>query len=207
MGQGAGPARRARAAGFRAAGLLAALAAGGCASLAGFSAPPAAIYDLSAPQKPGARSGTPAQILVPEPAALKSLDTERIAARPTEAEYAYLPGALWADRLPRLLQARLLETLQNTPGVKAVGLPGQGLLINYQVILDVRRFEIADEGAVAAFNVKLLDDTSGRVVASRIVRATAPVAGNLTNPAAVAALDTAMDEAFVEITRWVLAQI
>jgi cholesterol transport system auxiliary component len=70
----------------------------------------------------------------------------------------------------------------------------------------VRRFEIADEGAVAAFNVKLLDDSNGRVVASRIVRATAPVAG-AANPAAVAALDAAMDEAFVEITRWVLGQI
>lgn len=194
-----------RAHGRRAAALVLASLLGACSVLRAEA--PSAIYDLSAPEQTGVRARTPAQILVAEPSALKALDTERIAARPTEAEYAYLPRAVWADRLPRLLQARLLETLQNTEGVKAVGLPGQGLLINYQIILDVRRFEIADTGAVVSFNVKLLDDTNGRVVASRVVTASAPHVGGGSNQAAVAALDAAMDQAFIEITRWIVERI
>ncbi len=55
---------------------------------------PDAIFDLSAPDKVSSRAGTPAQLLIPVPAASAALDTARIAARPTDSEYAYLPGAV-----------------------------------------------------------------------------------------------------------------
>ena len=90
--------------------------------------------------------------------------------------------------------------------MRAAGLPGQGLLIDYQVILDIRSFELRNDDAVAAFTVKLMDDRSGRVVATRIVRAAAPIASDDT-AAAVAALDATMDAAFIETVGWVLARI
>ncbi|HSG94576.1 MAG TPA: ABC-type transport auxiliary lipoprotein family protein, partial [Afifellaceae bacterium] len=108
-------------------------------------APPDAIFDLSAPDDVASKAGTPAQLLIPVPTASAALDSTRIAARPTEAEYAYLPGAVWSDSLPKLLQARLAETFQNTGRVRAAGRPGQSLLINYQVVMDIRAFEIAGE--------------------------------------------------------------
>ncbi|WP_445466129.1 ABC-type transport auxiliary lipoprotein family protein [Faunimonas sp. B44] len=185
-------------------GLAVLIGLSGCARL--LPQTPDAIFDLSAPSGFAVPSGTNAQILVPTPSALRALDTERIAARPAASEYAYLPGAVWADSLPRLLQARLLQTLQDSGRVRAVALPGQGVLIDYQIILDIRSFEIANGAAVAEFALKLMDDRTGRVVATEIVRQSSPVAGS-TNPDYVAALDRAMDEAFVEITRRVLARI
>ena len=174
-------------------------------SLARFSAPDA-IFDLSAPDDVATKAGTPAQLLIPVPSASAALDSTRIAARPTDSEYAYLPGAVWSDTLPKLLQARLTETFQNTGRVRAAGRPGQSLSINYQVVMDIRAFEIAGEAAVAEFHVMILNDRNGVVVSRRIVKASAPV-GDTSNAGAVAALDAAMDDAFGKIAGWVLGRI
>ena len=180
------------------------VALAGCASI--LPQTPSAIFDLSAPGAAAEAGGGSVQILVPTPSALSALDTQRIAARPSPAEYAYLPNAVWADTLPNLLQVRLMETLQNTGRIRAAALPGQGLLINYQLVVDIRSFELTGEGAVAEFVVKLMDDSNGRVISSRIFREVAPVA-SAENAAVVAGLDAAMDAAFLDITDWALARI
>jgi cholesterol transport system auxiliary component len=182
--------------------VLGAAALAGCAAI--LPQTPSAIFDLSAPEN--ARVGrTGLQVLVPQPTTVKALDNDRIAARPTPAQYAYLPNAVWSDQLPRLLQARLMQTLQNSGRVRAAALPGQGLLIDYQLVVDIRAFELRDEGAVAEFAVKVMDDTNGRVVRARTFRHVVPVAAT-DNATIVAALDAAMDEAFREITRWAFAR-
>ncbi len=182
--------------------LAAAAALAGCAAI--LPQTPSAIFDLSAPDKVGGgRTGL--QVLVPQPTAVKALDNDRIAARPTPSEYAYLPNAVWSDQLPKLLQARLMQTLQSSGRVRAAALPGQGLLIDYQLVVDIRAFEYRDEGAVAELAVKLMDDTNGRVVRSRTFRHVVPAAST-DNPSIVAALDAAMDLAFRDITRWAFAR-
>ncbi len=186
-----------------AAPLLAAFLAGCTSLLAGT---PSAIFDLSAPilsaDAPPPRRNI--QVLVPEPTTVHALDTNRIAGRPTPSEYAYLPGAVWSDQLPKLLQARLVETLQNSGRVRAVAVPGQGLLIDDQVVLDVRAFELTSEGAVADFAVRVMDDRNGHVIRSREFRYAVPVAGRGTG-AAVAALNQAMQQAFADIANWAFA--
>lgn len=177
---------------------------GACASI--LPKTPDAIYDLTAPDNIKTRAGTRTQILVPEPNALKSLDTERIAARPSDIEYAYLPRAVWSDRLPRLLQNRLMETLQNTGRVKAVSVPGQGLLIDYQVIMDVRSFEIAGSEAVVSIGVKLMNDRNGRVRATKVFGSRTAIAGTQ-NLDFVTALDAAMDIVFADMVDWILRGI
>jgi len=193
-------ARAARRVGGVAAPLLAMLLAGCTSMLAG---PPSAIYDLNAPliTDNSTAAHRNIQVLVPEPSTVRALDTDRIAGRPSPAEYAYLPGAVWSDRLPKLLQARLVQTLQNAGRVRAVAVPGQGLLIDYQVVLDVRAFELTPQGAVADFSVRVMDDRNGRVVRSRIFRYQVPVTDRGT-AAVVAALDSAMDQAFTDIAGW-----
>jgi cholesterol transport system auxiliary component len=180
--------------------LLLAATLAGCTSL--IAGAPSAIYDLSAPGEPSGAQGA-AQVLVPEPTTVRALDTDRIAARPTPAEYAYLPGAVWSDRLPKLLQTRLVQTLQNSGRARAVGVPGQGILVDFQIVLDVRAFELTQEGAVADFAAKVMDDSNGRVVGTRSFRYLVPVTSGGT-AGVVQALDQAMDQAFVEIANWAL---
>ena len=191
-------ARRARA--VRLAAPLLAASVAGCTSL--IAGAPSAIFDLSAPGEPAAAHGT-AQVLVPEPTTVAALDTDRIAARPSPQEYAYLPGAVWSDRLPKLLQQRLVQTLQNSGRARAVATPGQGILVDFQISLDVRAFEYTSEGAVADFVVRVMDDRNGRVRGTRAFRNVVPV-GSGGNASVVQALDQAMDLAFVEIANWAL---
>ena len=172
----------------------------GCTSL--IAGAPAAIYDLSPPGEPTAAQGT-AQVLVPEPTTVAALNTDRIAARPTPSEYAYLPGAVWSDRLPKLLQQRLVQTLENSGRARAVAMPGQRILVDFAVSLDVRAFELSSEGAVADFVVRVMDDRNGRVLGTRAFRHVVPVPSR-SNAAVVQALDQAMDQAFVEIANWAL---
>jgi cholesterol transport system auxiliary component len=181
---------------------FAVVAMSGCAALVPQS--PSAIFDLSAPGKPSTAGGGRLQILVAEPTTIQALDSNRIAARPSPSEYAYLPGAVWSDTLPDLLQKRLVQTLQSSGKVRAAGVPGQGLLIDYQLVTDIRAFELTNEGAAAEFGVKVMDDSNGRILRSRVFRVVVPVASTA-NADVVVGLDRAMDHTFAEITQWALA--
>lgn len=176
----------------------------GCAAL--LPQTPRAIFDLTAPVDVPGSGRVGGQILIAPPSAVRALNSDLIAARPTNAEYAYLPGAQWSDSLPKLLQARLLETFQNSGRVAAVGLPGQGLLIDYQVILDIRAFEVVGDRAVVEFAVKLMNDRNGRIVRTTIIGADAAIIGTGAEPS-VRGLDAAMDRAFAEIVNWVAARV
>jgi cholesterol transport system auxiliary component len=181
----------------------------GCALL-GSKSEPLDTYELSAPA-PSVSGGrhTRRQVLVAEPSALKSLDSENIVIKPSAATIQYLKGAQWADRLPRVVQARLVETLQRSGRVGGVGLPGEGLAIDYQIIVDIRSFEIRLNGADRAeveLYVKVLNDRNGVVRAGRLFSATAPVSGG-SNDAFVNALDRAFGFAANEIVDWTASVI
>lgn len=188
--------------------LLSALLLSGCALLGGGSSEPLDTYELTAPApaSTGRRSG--AQILVAEPTALKALDSENIVIKPSAAAIQYLSGAQWADRLPRIVQARLAETFQRS-GRIGVGKPGEGLAIDYQLIIDVRSFEIRLDGGDRAdieLYVRILNDRNGQVRSARLFEASA-AAGGGGNDAFVAALDRAFGAAATEIVEWTLSQI
>ena len=115
-----------------------------------------------------------------------------------------LKGAQWADRLPRIVQARLAETFQRSGSFAGVGKPGEGLAIDYQVIVEIRAFEVRVDGGEHAevdLFVRLLNDRNGVVRASKSFTATAPVSG-AGNDAYVHALDSAFGDAAGEIVRW-----
>jgi cholesterol transport system auxiliary component len=186
---------------------LLALLLSGCASLK----EPPATFELSAPAPAVSRSAASrSQILIPEPTASKSLDSQQIVIRPTPQTIETLGASQWSDRLPRLVQLRLLQAFQNTGRVGAVGVPGQGLAIDYQVVTELRRFEVTVDGggttAVVEIAVKALNDRTGVVRATRIFRGTAPVTA-AGNSAYVAALDQAFGQVADEIVAWTLKLI
>ncbi|ODR91358.1 ABC-type transport auxiliary lipoprotein family protein [Sinorhizobium alkalisoli] len=149
------------------------------------------------------------QILVPEPTALRTLDSDQIVVRLSESELRFLARAQWGDRLPRIVQDRLVQTFEDTGRVGGVGKPGQGLAIDYQVITEIRAFEISTDGAdtaVVEIFAKILDDRNGTVRRQRAFRAVAPVRG-AGNPAFVSALDAAFAKVAADIVGWTLASI
>lgn len=149
------------------------------------------------------------QILVPQPSALKALDSEQIVIRPSPSEIQYLAQSQWSDSLTRIVQAKLVQAFESTGRVGGVGKPGEGLAIDYQVMTDIRAFEVQTSGAntaVVEISVRLLNDRNGTVRAQRVFRATAPVRGSA-NTAFVAALDAAFATVTADIVGWTLKTI
>ena len=159
---------------------------------------------MSAPTRETRAGKSRTQILIAEPSALKALDGENIVIKPAPGVIQYLKGAQWADRLPRILQARLAETFQRSGHFSGVGKPGEGLAIDYQIIAEIRSFEVrVDNGerAYVELFVRILNDRNGVVRASRTFEVNAPVSGT-GNDAYVAALDRAFGETALEIVAW-----
>ncbi|MFC0478471.1 ABC-type transport auxiliary lipoprotein family protein [Gellertiella hungarica] len=165
-------------------------------------------YDLSALTPQVTAPARKRQVLVTEPTAVKALDSDQIVVRLGGSEIQYLSKAQWADRLPRLVQARLVQALENTGKLAGVGKPGQGLAIDDQIVSDIRAFEIVTGGSSVArveISVKLLNDRNGTIRAQKSFSAEAPAGSG--NPSFVKALDRAFASVTDDIVAWVLTSL
>lgn len=167
-------------------------------------------YDLTAPDDfSSIRGRTSAQILVPVPTALKSLDSEMIVVRPNDSEITYFGDAQWSDRLPRVIQEKLIQSFEMSNRVRSVAKPGEGVVVDYKISATIRQFDLLEVGsgqAKAILAVKIINDRNGRVRASRTFTATLPA--NLSSPASgVIALDKALDQILLDIVGWVVKVI
>lgn len=149
------------------------------------------------------------QILVPQPSALKALDGDQIVIRPSPSEIQYLAKSQWSDSLSKMVQAKLVQAFENTGRVGGVGMPGQGLAIDYQIVTDIRAFEVQTSGAdtaVVEISAKLLNDRNGTVRAQKVFRAAVPVHGT-GSVAFVKGLDAAFAIVTADIVGWTLKSI
>ena len=191
----------------RAAVILAAAVLSGCSL---FSGPPPETYALSGPnQISRVPSATSAQILVAAPTALKTLDSERIVVADGSL-LSYYPDAQWPDRLPKVYQAKAIEAFEKSKRANAVGRPGEGLSIDYQISTHIRAFEFRTAGnggtAHVEVAVKIIDDRNGRLVAAKTLTGDAPVYEDNAE-AVVAGVDAAMSSVLVQLVRWTLSVI
>lgn len=174
------------------------------AGLGGCSSPSAPAYDLTAPGAPVRRNTLAGrQVVVAEPSAILPLEAERIVARDGANSISYLPGAQWADRLPRLFQARLVQTFENASSVRA-SRPGEGVVGDYQLNSNIRAFmlDAARQEAHVEISVNLVDLKSGKLVSGRVVSRRVPVADS-SGPSVARALDVALSGVLLDIVRWV----
>lgn len=175
--------------------LLLAAAIGSLAAACGTPAP--TTYDLSAPRDVrGGRRGI--QLIVAEPIALQALADQRILVKDEAGAISFIGGGQWSDGLTRLVQARMIQTIENARSVAAVGRAGDRLTPDYQLTSDIRAFEIrpGTGEAVVEISVKLISEQTGRVVRSRILAGR--VAGSASDAGRAAA---ALDEAFAQVLR------
>lgn len=183
---------------------LIALLLAGCGSKANND-----TFDLSITPMANAPTAKSRQILVTEPTALKSLDSEQVVVRVSASEIQYLSKSQWGDRLPRMVQSKLVEAFENTGKLAGVGKPGQGLAIDFQVVTDIRAFEVDTSGADVAhvqISAKILNDRNGTVRAQRVFEASVPVRG-ADNAQFVAAINRAFAQVGAEIVDWTLRSI
>jgi cholesterol transport system auxiliary component len=163
-------------------------------------------FDLSLTPSGAGPSARNRQILVPEPTAVKMLDSDQVVVRVSPSEVQYLANSRWGDRLPRLVQSKLVEAFENSGRLGGVGKPGQGLAIDYQIVTDIRSFEVSTGSsrlATVEISAKLLNDRNGTVKAQSVFKATVPVSG-AENRAFIQALDKACARVGADIVDWAL---
>lgn len=165
-----------------------------------------ATFDLTAPTQFPRAAGQPrGQLLVGEPASLAVLESEKIVVRPAQGAVTHLGNAQWSDRLPKLLQARIVQAFENAHRLRSVGRPGDRISGDYQLVTDLRAFQIVfvDGKAMADVEIsaKVVSDRTGRIVSGRVFKARVP-ADQAEGPGAAQALDAAFGHVAVDIVLW-----
>jgi phospholipid/cholesterol/gamma-HCH transport system substrate-binding protein len=164
----------------------------------------AVTYDLKAPTTfpPLPKPATNAQLVIPEPTALVTLDTQKIIVDPGAGDPP--ENAQWPDSLPKVLQARFIESFEKSRYVGAVARPMDSITPDFQLLIDIRKFEIEGTAAAPVAHVELAAKVvgkAGRIIGSRTFDASAP-AKDTTAAGASAALGEAFGKVATPLVAW-----
>ncbi|HEV7326470.1 MAG TPA: ABC-type transport auxiliary lipoprotein family protein [Bosea sp. (in: a-proteobacteria)] len=179
------------------------IAIAGSLVLAGCGGGPApTTYDLSAPRDFGRIGGGGGVLIVAQPTAVQALDSDRLIVKDSSGALSFLGGAQWADRVPNLVQTRLIQTFENGSRIAAVGRPGERIVPDFQLNTDIRAFNIdaASGQAVVEITAKLIGDRTGKVQRAKLFSARVPAGAE--GAGAAQALDQALSQVLIQIARW-----
>jgi phospholipid/cholesterol/gamma-HCH transport system substrate-binding protein len=168
-----------------------------------------AVYDLSAATKfPEFGKTVEESMVVSDVNAILAFDTQKVLIRSADGAYTDVENARWADNLPKLMQAKVLESFENAHLLKSVTRPIDELEPGFKLQLGIRSFDIALEPqptAVVEFTARLLDD-KGKVADAKIFKASVP-AKSAKGQEAVDALKEAFSKAATELVVWTVGVI
>jgi len=162
---------------------------------------PLRTFELATP-KVAAGKVVNAQVAVPDLTSILVFETQRMLVAPHPGEKAQIEGGQWNDTLPKIVQERMIQTLE-AAGFTHVSRNFDGFASDYQLVLDIRGFEISLDPSPQAnveINAKLIGK-GGRILASRVFGETAPAKG-ADAPDAAEALGVAFGKAANELASW-----
>jgi phospholipid/cholesterol/gamma-HCH transport system substrate-binding protein len=172
----------------------------------GGAKPEPVSFELTAPSKfPDLGTLPTSQLTVPSPTTVVALDTQRIMLRTQQGLVAAFDGYRWADSIPLIVQSRLIQGFENA-GDNSVGTDSSGINGDFQLLVNIRKFELATTGSAAAevaLMAKLVD-SGGSVVDAKLFEASVPASG-IDKPEAVAnATNAAFGKASTDLVAWAL---
>lgn len=150
------------------------------------------------------------QLAIPRPAGAAVVDSARIAVRPAPGELQVYKTAAWTQPALDLVHDAVLHAFEDSRRIAGVARRGEGLNADYQLLLDVRRFdsdyaEAGGPAAVVEIGAKLLADDTDQVIASRVFRHAVPASATDVGSVAVA-FEAALANATRDIVGWTLAE-
>ncbi len=167
------------------------------------------VYDLTAPTAfPPLAKAITGPMTVPDPQAILVFDTQNILIKSAAGTYATVENAKWADNLPKLLQAKVVQSFENAHQLASVSRPIEQLEAKYKLELSIRNFQISLEPkptAVVEFSARLVSD-KGAVANARIFSTSVP-AESTQGPQAAAALNQAFAKTVTDLVVWVAGLI
>ena len=163
------------------------------------------VYDLTAPtQFPPIDKAQRGQLTISEPTALMMFETRKILVRPNPSDDPTFANAEWSDSVPKLLQAKIIQSFENAGLAQTVSKPTEGFTADKQLAIDIRKFQIsasAEPAAEIEFTARMLAD-NGRVAEAKVFGASVPIK-EMKASSAAAALDQAFGKCAIELVEWV----
>jgi phospholipid/cholesterol/gamma-HCH transport system substrate-binding protein len=165
---------------------------------------PPVVYDLTAATGfPAAIKPLSAKLSLPDPSAILVFDTQNILVSAADGTYSNIENAKWADNLPKLMQARVLQSFENAQQLGKIDKANDMAEGGYKLELGIRNFQISlspQPKAVVEFTARVVSD-KGDVAGARMFNATTDAKSE--QPAdAVAALNAAFAKAAGDLVNW-----
>jgi cholesterol transport system auxiliary component len=181
----------------------------GCVSVLPKADPASPRYLVAAAQFPE-ESGAPVSwsLTVEDPQATRVYDNAKIALAREAGRVEFFADGEWADRGPRLFQAALIRSFENTGRILAVGDRTMQPVGDFALQTDIRKMEADFSGAKprAVFSVYgRLVGSRGKALAARLFEAEAEIGPGGTKDVA-RALDQAIGETLKEMVEWSLLE-
>lgn len=122
------------------------------------------------------------QLQIARPYADTMHDSARILVRPQPGELQVYKGAAWTQPAPDLVLDTLLRAFADSGRLAGVARRGEGVSAQYELLLDLRRFESDYDGGAAPsvrieIGARLVHNAGNRVVASRVFDVAVPTEG------------------------------
>jgi phospholipid/cholesterol/gamma-HCH transport system substrate-binding protein len=162
------------------------------------------FYSLSAiPAPAGQTAPLGKQLVIADPTALLAYDSEKILSQGEGGQLEGLGNAKWTDTVPKLIQAKVIQSFENGGSLGEVGRPVEGVMPDFQLTMEIRRFQIVSVPGLAAeaeIAAKLARG-DGHIVAARIFSAKEP-AQSKDEAEAAHALNAAFGKIAANLVGW-----
>lgn len=142
-----------------------------------------------------------AQLVVMRPNASRMIDSSRVLVRPVPGELQVYAGASWMQPAPDMLQDAIVRTLEDSGKTAGVMRRGGGIAGDYDLLMDVRRFDAdyaagTTPSAVIEVSATLVRGEMNQVVAQRLFRSASPSAST-----AIPDVSQAFERSLADITQ------
>ncbi len=162
------------------------------------------FYSLNAvPAPAGQVTPLGKQLVIADPTALLAYDSEKILSQGEGGQLEAPGNAKWTDTVPKLMQAEVIQSFENAGSLGEVGRPVEGVTPDFQLMMEIRRFQIAstpEPTAEAEIEAKLASG-DGHIVAARIFSAKEP-AQSKEEAEAARALNAAFGKIASSLVSW-----
>ena len=147
-------------------------------------------------------------LAITKPSATRMIDSTRILVRSTPNQLMVFHGIVWAQPPTELIQDSILQSFEDSGQIKGVARAGTGIGADFQLLMDIRRFEADYTHSLKPevrvdLEVKLLDNRTQNIVAARTFSMTASVDG-ATSEAICIAFGHVLDQMNHAVVGWTL---
>ena len=162
------------------------------------------FYSLNAVPAPAKPAPLGKQLAVADPTALMAYDSEKLLSQNPSGQVEPLGTAKWSDTVPKLMQAKIIQSFENAGALGEVNRPMDGTTPDYQLVTEIRRFQFVQAPEPAGeveISAKIVT-SDGHILAARVLSAKEPAQSKDDPAEAARALNAAFGNVAGSLIGW-----